>query len=491
MSGETLTDGGNTLTFGPDTLFNGPDGGSGDGGGTLAMSLDNLIQVTIDARTRSVSQKGFGTPLLLGSHNKYPDIVRNYDASSCISSMESDGFEADHPLVLLASAALQQNPSPVNVKIGKMSAAVAATIELIPNNFVQGTVYKFDVCAKPGGVVSTISHTVGAGSSLAVVLTALQVQLAAAAGTTLVTSTNASTKIALTQASGKLIQVNNFACVPDRRVLEVRDVTPAPASGYGSALTAIAAVDGDFYGVASDVNSKAVVLEIAALVETMKRIYATSDVNPDSANVGIATDQFSALAAAAYTRTFTTIKQDSTLPFFGGGVLGSLLPRNPGEYTMAYKTIAGQTVDNGFSLETAIQNKKGNWYEAVGGANILFPGQMSSGQFIDITVFVDFLCARIQEAVYLMLINNPKIPFTASGIDTVRIAIKNILNANTESAKNPMGGLAADPAPFVVVPAVSAIAPNDKAARILRAVRFQAVLSGAIHTTILQGTVTL
>lgn len=490
--GNVLTDGsGNTLVFGPDTLLDGPD--TGGGGGTVMPSLDSLISVSIDARTKSVSQKGFGTPLLLGSHNKYADLVRPYDAATCLTAMANDGFETDHPLYLLAQAALSQSPSPTTIKIGKMNVAVAHTIELIPNNFVQGTVYKFDVCAKPGGTVATIAYTVGAAEDLASVLTGLQTQLAAATATTGVTSTNTGpgTKITLTQAAGKLIQVNNFQCVPDRRILEVRDTTAAPANGYGTCLTNIAGIDSDFYGIATDVNSKAVVLEVAALVETMKRIYASSNCDPDCANVAINTDLFTAGKAAAYARTCGTIKQDATLPAFGAAFLGNILPRIPGTYTAAYKTMAGQIADNGFALESAIQGKNGNWYETLGGNNIMFPGQMFSGQFIDITIFIDLLCARIQEAVYGLLLNNPKIPYTASGLESVRSVIKNILNANTESPKNPLGGLAADPAPFVTMPDIATISSNDKAARRLTNVRFQAVLSGAVHTVTIQGTVTL
>lgn len=488
--GNVLVTGPDTLVFGPDTLLDGPDT---PGGGTVMPSLDSLISVTIDARTRSVTQKGFGTPLLLGSHNKYADLVRPYDAATCLSAMANDGFETDHPLYLLAQAALSQNPSPVAIKIGKMNVAVAHTIELTPLNTTQGTVYKFDVCAKPGGVVTTISYTVGAAESVATICTQLQTQLAAATATSGVTSTNVGpgTKLSLTQAAGKLIQVNNFQCVPDRRILAVRDVTAAPVNGYGTCLTNIAGVDSDFYGVATDVNSKAVVLEVAALVETMKRVYSSSNCDPDCANVAINTDLFTAGKAAAYARTWSAIKQDATLPGFGAAALGSLLPRIPGTYTAAYKTFAGQTADNGFSLESAIVGKNGNWYEALAGNNIMFPGQMFSGQFIDITIFIDLLCARIQEAVYGLLLNNPKIPFTASGLESVRSVIKGILNANTESAKNPLGGLAADPAPFVTMPDVASISANDKAARRLTNVRFQAVLSGAVHTVTIQGTVTL
>lgn len=484
-----LVTGVDNLVFGPDQLTDGPD--SPGGGGSLAMSLDTIISVSIDARTKSVSQKSFGTELLLGSHNKYPDLIRNYDASTCLTAMASDGFETDHPLYLMAQAALQQDPCPFAIKVGKMTAAVAHTLELYPLNATAGTVYKFDVSMKPGGVVGSISRTVPGASSIAAECTALAAAINLTTGTSGVTAVAAATKVTLTQAANKLIQVNNFACTPDRRILRVSDITAAPGSGYGTALTNIAQVDADFYGIATDVNSKAVVLEVAALVETMKRIYGCDSVDPDNANVAINTDMMFALKAAAYKRTFPTLKQDAVLNFFGAAALGNMLPRTPGQYTMAFKTMAGQTADNGFALESAIQGKNGNWYETVGGVNIMFPGMMSSGQFIDITVFIDLLSARIQEAVYGFQINNPKAPFTDSGIDGVRNVVKGVLNTNTESKKNPLGGLAADPAPFVFVPKAADVSPADKAARRLTQVGFQAVLSGAIHTTTIQGIVTL
>lgn len=486
-----LTTGPDNLVFGPDQLTDGPDAGGG-GGGSLAMSLDSIISVSIDARTKSVSQKSFGTPLLLGSHNKYPDLIRNYDSSTCLSAMVADGFETDNPLYLMAQAALSQDPSPIAIKIGKMSAAVVATVDLTPITTTQGTVYKFSVCAKPGSTAVVINFIVGAGATVASICTALFNQINSGTATHGVTATNNVTKVTLTQAAGKLIQVDTFACLPDRRILAVRDVTPAPGSGYGAALTAIGAVDGDFYGVATDVNSKAVVLEMAALVETMKRVYAVdTGCDPDTGNVAVTTDMAFTLKAAAYKRTFPTLKQDAVLNFFGAAALGNILPRIPGQYTVDFKTMAGQFVDNGFALESAIEGKNCNWYGTLGGNNIMSPGVMSSGQFIDITIFIDLLSARIQEAVYGLLLNNPKVPFTDSGIDSVRSVIKGVLNANTESAKNPLGGLAASPAPFVFVPKAADVSPADKAARRLTAVGFQAVLSGAIHKVTLQGVVSL
>ena len=51
--------------------------------------------------------------------------------------------------------------------------------------------------------------------------------------------------------------------------------------------------------------------------------------------------------------------------------------------------------------------------------------------------------------------------------------------------------IANDPAPTVTVPKAANVPPTDKTQRILKNVRFQATLAGAIHAINITGTVTV
>jgi hypothetical protein len=122
----------------------------------------------------------------------------------------------------------------------------------------------------------------------------------------------------------------------------------------------------------------------------------------------------------------------------------------------------------------------------LGGINVTRQGYSATGEFLDVTHFVDFLFARIQETIFAALAqasaSGKKIPYTDTGVDTIRGLILAVLNRGITQ-----GGLAASPAPVVTAPKVADVDPADRAARILPDVAFTATLAGAIHKTQIEG----
>ena len=80
-----------------------------------------------------------------------------------------------------------------------------------------------------------------------------------------------------------------------------------------------------------------------------------------------------------------------------------------------------------------------------------------------------------------LLANNDKVPYTDAGIQLVR-AGRRVLAGIGHHRRS--GAALVDPAP-----AVANVDPNDKAIRLLRDVRFQFVLQGAINKVMINGTV--
>ena len=136
--------------------------------------------------------------------------------------------------------------------------------------------------------------------------------------------------------------------------------------------------------------------------------------------------------------------------------------------------------------ETAIEDKGGNHYTRVGGINITQQGWSASGEFIDITRFIDWLEARIKERIYFILANNPKVPYTDSGADLAVGAIKAQLQQGIAA-----GGLADTPVPTVTAPKVADIDPIDKANRHFPDIEFTGTLAGAIHSLAITGTLSV
>ncbi|TAL42929.1 MAG: DUF3383 family protein, partial [Salinibacterium sp.] len=159
----------------------------------------------------------------------------------------------------------------------------------------------------------------------------------------------------------------------------------------------------------------------------------------------------------------------------------------PGTITWAFKPIATVAVDDLRATElTALAAKNWSYYARVNGANITVEGRTSSGRFADVTHFIDWLHAEIQADVYTLLINNPKVPYTTTGIELVKNTIAGALRKGQAR-----GGLADDTVPTVTVPKITDTDASDRANRILRDVKFTARLAGALHHIVIRGTVSV
>jgi len=97
---------------------------------------------------------------------------------------------------------------------------------------------------------------------------------------------------------------------------------------------------------------------------------------------------------------------------------------------------------------------------------------------------VDWLTSRIQEFVYSVLVNSNKVPYTDAGITAIEAEVKRALQLGISN-----NFIANDPAPTVTVPKAANVPPSDKTQRILRNIRFQATLSGAVHAVNITGIV--
>ena len=136
--------------------------------------------------------------------------------------------------------------------------------------------------------------------------------------------------------------------------------------------------------------------------------------------------------------------------------------------------------------ETALEGKDIERYVQVSGVSITCNGKTSSGEFIDVTRFLDWLRIRMQENIFAQLAALDKIPYTDPGVGVVESEVYAVLD---EGIAN--GGLAADPAPTVSVPLVADVSAVDRANRLLPDVKFNAQLAGAIHAVEVTGVITI
>lgn len=263
-----------------------------------------------------------------------------------------------------------------------------------------------------------------------------------------------------------------------------------PSESVTDSLNAIQAVDDTWYALACTDRTSATVQSIAAWIEPQVKIFGTASSDPNIINQSVSVDTTSIAAIlknAGYVRSFVIYHQDADSEFVECAWFGNCLPLVPGSETWAFKTLAGVAYS---TLSTTQENnafaKNCNTYEYVGGFGITQKGTVAVGEYIDIVRGVDWLTSTIQNYVYSVLVNNPKVPYTDSGITSIEAQV---LRALSQGISNNF--IANDPAPVVTVPKAANVSSADKAARILRNVTFTATLAGAIQAVRITGTVSV
>lgn len=425
--------------------------------------IDNIVAVSVTTETKTVTQEGFGTPLIGGYHAHYLDLVREYDEPS---GLLDDSFTTADPIYKTAQKIFSQNPRPKSFKVGRFTSAPTQIIEITPLIVVTGTKYS----GKVNGLAWT--YTQGGTQTVAAACTGIQTAIDALAGVTAAVHTSTSVRVT-TDAAGAVLP---YSFDQAASVFTVGDITADP--GIAAELAAISVADDDWYGLVLASNSPAEILAAAAVIEAQHKVFVAETGDTAARDGTSTTDVAAAVQTAGYKNTAVLVRK-SIASFGAGGWLGGRLTTQPGSDTWAFKSIAGVDVEAFTAAEkAAIKAKNANYYTLVAGVGVTLNGTAASGQFMDVTRFVHWLIARLQESVFSTLVNAPKVPFTDAGVDVVRSALLAVTKQGVR-----VGGLAAEPAPQVLAPLVADVSDIDRAARRLPDVSVQGRLAGAIHDT--------
>jgi hypothetical protein len=261
----------------------------------------------------------------------------------------------------------------------------------------------------------------------------------------------------------------------------ISDVTPD--ANIDDDLTAIQLIDDDWYGIAIQYASKLNTDNVSAWTETQNKIFICQ--TPNALELTSGGTQGHALQAQSYNNSGIVFNRD-TEDYISAGVLGKILPQDPGSYTVKFKTIAGSSADTLNDTEIGfLDGDNMNHYDNVAGISMIREGKMASGQFIDVTIFIHWLSARMKERIFTILSNQPKLPYTNDGLAALGAEMRAVLAIGVA-----VGGLAAGTT-SVFVPKVEDIDPAERAARNVVGLTFAGRLAGAAHSAEIQGTVTV
>ncbi len=455
--------------------------------------LDSVVTVNITKQSKAPTRAGFGVPLLMAYHDVTAKTLAYYTS---VKGLTDDGFPPSHPAVRMASKAFSQPIAPKMVAVGKRSTGTTQIVKLTPKNVTQGFHYQFTV-ADYLGVETDVDYAVPGSATVDDVISGILALLGSVASVTAAGVGSPATDLTLTSTTaGRLFNLKNL---PNPDDLAIKDTSTDP--GIATDLAAIAAIDAvGWYGIALDSSSKAEGVAAAAWVEAnYRKLLAVNSTDSEIADNVVTNDYWSTLKAANYARTFGLFSQTELLSYSALAWMANRFPYNPGKPTWGYVTLSGVTVDNLKDGQILViggvdgnnLGKSGNTYCVLAGNGSTLQGVTFAGEWIDITIGTDWLHARMQErvigAIQARANAGDRIPYTAKGLSVVGGLVKAQLR---EAVSEQFGLLAEDPAPTVTIPDIADIGAVDKQARTLNGVEFDGKYAGAIHTLVLQGSLT-
>lgn len=441
-------------------------------------TIDTHVDVQIAKETATVSRIGFGIPAVLTYHTRFPEIFREY---ASLTEMTDDGFATTDLAYKMTAAIFAQNPKPSRVVVGRRATAPTRDIKMTPKSPVlAATQYWITINGEKKAFTTDVTPTVA--EITAGLTTAID------GGTQNVNATDNTTDLDIESADapgGTPTAGVPFTVAFDPLLFELDDATAD--AGLATELTTLRGANDDWYGIVVDEWGAAGIAAMATAIEsaTAPKIYSAESQDSDIVESG-SSDIASTLQTAAHDRTFLTYHYDVD-PSPAAAWLGKQLPTDPGSTTWKFKTLAtvsAASLTTGQNSQAVTKNC--NTYQEVGGINITAEGVAASGEFIDVTRFIDWLTARLKENVFRALAVNPKIPYTDSGIQAIVNEVEGVLRRGIS-----LGGINGDEDFTVTAPRASEIDANTKASRLLPDIRFLATLAGAIHKVEIRGTVTV
>jgi len=428
------------------------------------MPLSDFLDVSTLIGSIATSRPGYGIPMLLGTHTNFGAVAKSYGKPA---EMLDDGFLVTDPLYIGASRLYDQAQTPPRFWIGKRSTPVA-----------QVDTVTVDVNTD-GDYTSTLNGTEFTYSAVAKTKTEIRDALVAAinGGSEPVTAAPVSTDQYTVTADEAGIGFTHTVTA------NMSKVATTPNNGIVEDLTLIAAYTKDWYAWASDDRSATDIKVASVWSQSNKKLYIAQNNDADLIDPALSTDIASQLKTLGHSYT-AVVYHASDAEWADAMWLGTRLPKDPGQATWHKVKGVGCTPNTLTSAQTAaLVAKNANWFEEVGGHNVMLNGITAGGIYIDLRRGVDWLTTNIEYDVNDLQVNEDKVPFTEEGAAQVATVVEARL---LDSARR---GLVVKSSIVVETLAIASAPTNEKAARQYDYVTWSATAQGAMHKIKVTGTV--
>lgn len=415
--------------------------------------IADVVNVTVNVADIKITKTGFGIPLIfdLFASSIFPERVRSY---SNLTTVAAD-FATTSKVYKCANAIFAQERAPTTIKVGRQDSGDASiTTALGVINDEDSDSYCIVTPYKLKADLLLIAAWAEANQ---------KIFLCSSEDADVITNADTDIATALKDAS------YNRTAYKHHHQAGV-DVTGAAYTITSNVATIVQASHGLRVGdpITFDTSS-------GASIDGDNTVASVTDANT-----------FTAATTAIDAAGPVTVNYFARYTFPEAAWVGLMLPSDPGSETWKFKTLTGVVpVPRTFLTPTEESNalgKNANLYTPLAGVGSTHEGVMASGRYIDIQRGIDWVEARLGEAVVTRLLITPKVPYTDGGAAILEGDMTKILDQGVN--QNILGPLLDDSGDFyrVTTPKVADQSTSNRQARHFPGMTAQAQMAGAIHS---------
>lgn len=214
------------------------------------------------------------------------------------------------------------------------------------------------------------------------------------------------------------------ALLSSKRIYEFLIVKKLTAETYTSCINSLKTENEDkFYGLAITSRTKADIIEVSALCETLGKIFICASKDADI--ITNATDDLASLLENTKEKTMLIYHTNADVEFIDGACLGDLLGSEIGTFSSAFKSYDLINADILTDNEIAnLRSKKANFYTKVADIKCLQDGQNTKGTSIAIVRDINVFKRTLQLGELSVFFNNDVINYDNTGLLKIETAIK-------------------------------------------------------------------
>lgn len=451
-------------------------------------NLDLIVDVQVSRDVQPFSSVDFKSVLFITDEQVFSERVRSYSRSA---DLLTDGFSEESTTYKAVRSFFSQDPRPRQIAVGRRDATVA-TFSMATSQVQDSTDYTLVLQGKTITYTSAANATADPAAEIELILDGLQA-LAAADGdiTAAMTPTSAGTGAATTLI---LTEVADMTVAYDASEMSVAWTQES----WANAFAGIRTEDDSWYAVDTYDHSVAGVLEIAAEVEAMPKIYLVSNDHIDNTGVQAipagANDLLGQLQELNLDRTAFTYSGTADETYIESAYLGDKMTAVPGSTTWDLSGISGVVADNLSRTQiNNIANKNGNYFVEFGGIDYIKGGLVVSGEYIDVMRGSDNMASDIQIELARVIAsaNNSgrKIPLTDEGISILKDSVASIMEIYVARGfikdnileKDANGNTRVRKGYSINSALVSSLTTTQRANREAPTIQVIAYLAGAVH----------